>query len=218
MMTLARLSQSGLADFTCRQLEHFFPDGYVVDRNRLAANLGETLVRVEKCISHVRMWPSGRFDHLHSSQYCIYLYFLANTIWRNHGDAELCTRLFLLNKTLNGIDIFYEVELPEVFFIGHSVGIVLAKVSYGDFLVFYQNSTVGKNHGVSPVVGSGVVMYPNTAIIGRCSVGERTVLSQGTGLINTDSPGNCIAFRGGDGRCAFKPLKRDILGDIFRLP
>ncbi len=215
-MQLVNQTREELVEYTCRQLEHFFPDGRVVDRNVVARNLPDTLIRLAHCIKHVRMWTPERFDHLHSTQYCLYLYYLSNTVWRNTGETELPTRLFLLNKLLNGIDCFYEIEMPSVFFIGHSVGIVLAKARYADFLVLYQNSTVGKNHGIAPELGQGVIMYPNTAIIGRCSIGNGTILSQGVSLVNTDTPGDCLVFRGENGRPLFKQSKRDILGDIFR--
>ena len=52
--------------------------------------------------------------------------------------------MFILNKALNAIDLFYEIDMPARFFIGHSAGIVLAKASYADYLVLYPNSTVGK--------------------------------------------------------------------------
>jgi serine O-acetyltransferase len=107
--------------------------------------------------------------------------------------------------------------MPDIFFIGHSAGIVLAKATYGNYMVLYQNSTVGKNHGDAPIIEDGVVMYPNTAIIGRCRVRENTIVSQGTGIINRDTPGNTIAFRGRDGDLIFKPSKKNILADIFRV-
>lgn len=50
--------------------------------------------------------------------------------------------------------------------------------------MLYQNSTVGKNHGVAPVIESGVIMYPNTAIIGRCHVRSGTVISQGVAQLS----------------------------------
>jgi serine O-acetyltransferase len=216
-MQLARLTLADLTEYTCRQLEHFFPDGIQVDRNLVARQMPVALQRLEYCINHVRLWAPGRFDHLHSTQYCLYLYYLANTLWRNSGDVEVPTRLFLLNKLLNGIDCFYEIEMPNVFFIGHSAGIVLAKAHYSDFLVLYQNSTVGKNHGIAPELAKGVVMYPNTAIIGRCKIGPGTVLSQGVGVVNCDTPGNCLVFRGAAERLVFKEPKRDVLNDLFRL-
>jgi serine O-acetyltransferase len=217
-MELIEQTRQSLIDYTCTQVATFFPDGKnELVRAQVSRHIDEALVRTGRCIDAVRMWKAGSFNYLNSSQYCIYLYYLSNTIWRNEKDAAVPTRLFLLNKTLNAIDLFYEIEMPEVFFIGHSVGIVLAKATYGNYLVLYQNSTVGKNHGIAPVIGDGVVMYPNTAIIGRCNVGKGTILSQGTGLINQDSPGECVVFTGNEGKPLFKPAKRPVLEDIFRL-
>lgn len=217
-MELIDQTKQGLIDYTCTQVATFFPDGKSqAVRIQIARHMDEALARTARCIGAVRMWPQERFNYLNSSQYCIYLYYLANTIWRNEHDAAVPTRLFCLNKALNGIDLFYEIEMPEVFFIGHSVGIVLAKATYGNYLVLYQNSTVGKNHGVAPVIGDGVVMYPNTAIIGRCHIGNGTILAQGTSVINRDTPGDCIAYPADMGDLLFKPIKRAVLEDIFRL-
>lgn len=218
-MELLDHSRQSLIDYTCAQVSTFFPDGKDdVVRTQVSRHIDDALARLGRCIDSVRMWKQGQFNYLNSSQYCIYLYYLSNTIWRHERDGAVPTRLFLLNKTLNAIDLFYEIEMPEVFFIGHSVGIVLAKATYSNYLVLYQNSTVGKNHGIAPVIGEGVVMYPNTAIIGRSQVADGTILAQGTSLINHDTPGNCIAFNGVSGTPLFKPAKRAVLEDIFRLP
>lgn len=214
-LELTNLNRADLLAYTTRQIAQFFPDGQQSHHAAIDRHLDEALGRLHMCINAVRCWQMDRFNYLQSTQYCIYLYFLSNTIWRNGGDLETCTKLFLLNKALNGIDCFYEIELPEKFFIGHSPGIVLAKATYSDYLVIYQNSTVGKNHGTAPVLEEGVVMYPNTAIIGRCVVRRNTVLSQGVGVINCDTPGNSAVFSGAEG-LVFKALKRNILEDIFR--
>jgi serine O-acetyltransferase len=161
------------------------------------------------------MWRTGEFDYLHSSQYAIFLYFLANTLWRSNGDQRLCTKLFFLNKALNGIDCFYEISMPDIFFIGHSVGIVLAKATYGRYLVLYQNSTIGKNHGIAPVIGEGVIMYPNTAIIGSSQVRNGSVISQGVSIINRDTPGDCLVFQGQKGDLTFQP-KQDSINEFFK--
>ena len=79
-------------------------------------------------------------------------------------------------------------------------------------------NTIGKFitlDGVAPVLGEGVVMYPNTAIIGRCQVGDGTVLAQGVSLINADTPGHCTVF-GAVGGVLCKPTRHDALADIFR--
>lgn len=216
-MKLVDQTRSDLIAYTCAQVANLVPDGRDEPlRSLVGAHVDEALARLKGCIDQVRWWTPDQFNYLHSSQYCIYLYYLANTIWRNGGDAGACTRLFLLNKALNGIDLFYEIEMPKVFFIGHSVGIVLAKATYGERMVLYQNSTVGKNHGDAPVLGDGVVMYPNTAIIGRCKVGDGTILAQGVSVINRDTPGDCVAYPGTGGDLVFKPSKRDVMADIFR--
>lgn len=218
-MELKHLSRAGLLDYVQTQLEHFFPDRRPV-RPLIERHADQALARLGKCIDAVRMWPAGEFDYLHSTQYAFFLYFLANSLWRAEGPAGnqdgLCTKLFLLNKALNGIDCFYEIELPETFFIGHTVGIVLAKATYGERLVLYQNSTVGKNHGVAPVLEDDVVMYPNTAVIGRCTVRSGSVLAQGTSVINCDTPGDCLIFNGPHGQPVFKQSSRDVIADIFR--
>ncbi|HNZ92069.1 MAG TPA: hypothetical protein PKM82_12760 [Acidovorax sp.] len=217
MLKPLHLSRTELIAYVARQLASFYPDGLDTDAPAvLAAHMDTALARLGRCINEVRFWVPDQFDHLHSTQYTLFLYYLSHTIWQATGNCTLCTKLFCLNKALNGIDLFYEIEMPEVLFIGHSVGIVFAKAQYGNYLVVYQNSTVGKNHGVAPVLGEGVVMYPGTAIIGRCEVGDGTVLSQGVSLINANTPGHCTVYPGVDGRVAIKPAGRNVLEDIFR--
>ena len=218
MLKPLHLSRSELSAYVARQLATFYPDGLDADASTiLAVHMDAALARLGRCINEVRWWAADEFDHLHSTQYTLFLYYLANTIWKATGNRTLCTKLFGLNKALNGIDLFYEIDMPEVMFIGHSVGIVFAKATYGNYLIVYQNSTVGKNHGVAPVLGEGVIMYPGTAIIGRCQVGDGTVVSQGTSLVNTDSPGHCTVYTGESGQVVCKPTRRNALQDIFRV-
>lgn len=214
-MEILRMDRDRLLRYVAQQLHHTLPDDFD-PRPDLEAHLDEALARLQVCINAVRPWRENQFDPLHSTQYCSFLYFLAHTIWQRTRTTDTPTRLFLLNKALNGIDLFYEIEMPPIFFIGHSVGIVFAKATYGNYLVVYQNSTVGKNHGVAPVLGEGVVMYAGTAIIGGCQVGDGTVLSQGTSLVNTNTPGHCTVYPGQGGQVVCKPTRRDPLQDIFR--
>jgi serine O-acetyltransferase len=215
MLKLLHSSREGLLNYVTAQLERFFPDEQTGTKQVLNGCLDEALDRLQNCINAVRMWRSGEFDYLHSSQYAIFLYFLANTLWRHKGQQRICTKLFFLNKSLNGIDCFYEIEMPEIFFIGHSVGIVLAKATYGNYLVLYQNSTVGKNHGIAPAIGDGVIMYPNTAIIGASHVRSGSVLSQGVSVINRETPGDCLVYQGNGGNLVFRP-RRNSADEYFR--
>jgi serine O-acetyltransferase len=92
---------------------------------------------------------------------------------------------------------------------------VLAKATYGNYLVLYQNSTVGRHKDQIPVIGERVVLYPNTAVIGRSVVEDDAVVSQGTSVINRRVPKGQMAFRKGDD-LAFSPRPDDLLKEYFR--
>jgi serine O-acetyltransferase len=215
-MRLLHSSRSELLDYLTAQLRNFFPDRAADPRPALDKDLDEALARLRGCINAARMWKADEFDYLHSSQYAMFLYFIANTVWRNQKDERLCTKLFYLNKALNGIDCFYKIKMPDIWFIGHSVGIVFADATYGNYLVAYQNSTVGKNHGMAPKLGEGVVLFPNSAIIGDCAIGPRTFLGQGQSIIDQDTPGDCTVFSD-SGKLVFRKPSRNLLEDFFRL-
>ncbi|MGK9052274.1 hypothetical protein QTA58_04890 [Neorhizobium sp. CSC1952] len=215
-MEILNLEADRLADYCCEQLRRLVPFCDETEFPLVAMHLPEALKRLDHCIGQSSVWKPGQFDVLHSSQYCIFLYYLANTIWRRERTPRICTMLFLLNKALNAIDIFYEVELPEVFFIGHSVGIVLAKATYGNHLVLYQNSTVGKNHGVAPILEDCVILYPNSAVIGRCRIARGSLIAQGTSVVNRDTEPDRIAFQSSGYSLVFKKPPHRVIADFFR--
>ena len=214
-MINSTLSQLELKSYIKHQLQHFFPDGRNVEP--IFSCLTEALCRLEACINMVKLWPPGHFNHLHSTQYCIFLYLLSRVAWEQNLERCLCDKLFALNKVLNGIDLFYEIRMPRYFFIGHSVGIVLAKAEYSDFLVLYQNCTVGKNHGKAPSLGQGTILFPNSAVIGTAITGHNSVIAQGASLIDQNCPSHSIVFMGNTKlNPIIKPTKRPYIEDYFR--
>ena len=216
-MKLLDHTRESLVAYLTAQCAHVVPDGReAAFRAAVEAHIDPALERMHRCINACAPWRPDQFNVLQSSQHCIFLYYLANTIWTQSGDTAAATRLFLTNKALNGIDLFYEIAMPEVFYIGHSVGIVLAKATYGNFLVLYQNSTIGRHKDQIPVIGEGVVVYPNSAIIGRSVVGDGAVISQGTSVLNRQVPDGQMAFPGADGQLAFRPTPADLLDEYFR--
>jgi serine O-acetyltransferase len=216
-MRLVDHTRESLVAYTTAQCAAIVPDGRDAEfRAAVEAHIDEALERLHRCINACAPWRPDEFNALQSSQHCIFLYFLGNTIWRRSGDTAAATRLFLMNKALHGIDLFYEIAMPEVFYIGHSLGIVLAKATYGNFLVLYQNSTVGRHKDQIPVIGERVVLYPNTAVVGRSVVGDDCVISQGTSVINREVPPGQMVF-GAGGDLAFRPRPDDLLKEYFRL-
>ena len=218
-MKLRDHTRESLVAYTTAQCVHVAPDGReAAFRAAVEAHIDEALTRLHRCINACAPWRPDEFNVLQSSQHTIYLYYLANTIWTRSGDAAAATRLFLMNKAFNGIDLFYEIAMPEVFYIGHSLGIVLAKATYGNFLVLYQGATVGRHKDQIPAIGERVILYPHSAVAGRAVVEDDCVISQGTRVINKRVPKGSMAFAGGKpGELAFRPRPDDLLQEYFRL-
>jgi serine O-acetyltransferase len=214
-MKLADIDVLALSTYVARQLDYFFPDDDKEHLPLLSGAIKAALERTVGCLDAVKTWRGTRFDVLHTSHYTTFLYCLANQIWVTAGHRRACNKLFALNKALNGIDLFYEITMPSKFLIGHSTGIVLAKATYGEYLMICQNSTIGRYKDRYPTIGAGTILYPNCAIIGACVVGANTVLAQGASLIDTDSPGNCIVERAPKNANMFKPVQRRQADDYF---
>ena len=205
---------TSLARQVCRQIANLIPDDHDPGPV-LSAALPVALARTRHCIEHVRAWRASGFDPLVSGQYATLLYFLARETWTIHGDAATATRLFLVNKALNAMEIFYEIELPEVFLLGHTPGLVLAKASYGSHLVLHQGCTVGrKSDDERPVIEDRVVLFPQSMVIGRCHIRANTVLAPGVCLVDTDTPGDCYVVNGPEGPLIV-PARRDVWRDYL---
>ena len=217
-MKLVDHTRESLLSYLTAQCAAIVPDGREAEFRKAAdAHLDEALERMHVCINGCAPWRPDQFNVLQSSQHTIFLYYLSNTLYRRSGETGAATRLFLMNKAFNGIDLFYEIAMPEVFYIGHSVGIVLAKATYGNYLVLYQNSTVGRHKDQIPVIGDRVIIYGNSAVIGRTVVESDAVISQGTSVVNKRVPAGQMAFRAGGTDLAFAPRPDDLLQEYFRL-
>jgi serine O-acetyltransferase len=207
-----------LLAYVTAQCAHVIPDGReAVFRTVADAHFDEALMRMHRCINACAPWRQDEFNVLQSSQHAIFLYFLSHTIWTRSGDTEAPTRLFLMNKAFNGLDLFYEIAMPEVFYIGHSAGIVLAKATYGNYLVLYQNATVGRHKDQVPVIGERVVMYPGSAIVAGAVVEDDVVLSQGVRVIGQHVPRGQMVFAGAGAELVMRPRPDDLMGEYFRL-
>jgi serine O-acetyltransferase len=161
------------------------------------ALFNQALHRTENCFSHIRRryYAEGvdtLFDHLNGDHMASFLYFYGNTVWRETGDADLPTRLFYVNKIMHGLDLFYSVNMPDVFMLVHPVGTVLGNATYGDYLVVYQNCTVGASKNVYPSFGTGTILYSRSSVIGNCRLGDDVVMAANAMLIDSDVPNSVV--------------------------
>lgn len=185
-----------------KQLTNIFTFGQE-DKVLLEAAFDKTLKRLEYNFSHStnKYYSDGGetyFSPFHSGQYCIFLYYLSNEIWHNTQNNSVRTtlpdRLYFLNKMLNACDLFYEVELPEIFRLDHPVGSVMGRARYSDYFSFGQNCTVGNNRGIYPRLGHHVRMCANFSIIGDCIIGNNVTIGANACIKDQNIPDNSIVF------------------------
>lgn len=134
--------------------------------------------------------------NLFQTHHCIvFLYHLSRLLFEDNQHLELCEKIYLLNRMLNGVDLFYKINMPDHFIVGHGLGTVFSKSKYGDYLVVFQNVTIGNQDGQYPIIGEKVVIYPNSVIAGNSNIGANSVIGAGTILINKSIPENSVVFQ-----------------------
>lgn len=205
-MLATDLGEADLARYTATQLNTFFPDHAPVTDGDLRIALPPTLRRLEGINRRI----NGRFyrrdgevffDHLHADQYAAYLYLLSWYLSQQKSGERVATKLFLLNKALHALDLYFEVELPEVFLLAHAVGSVIGKAKYGNYLVIGQNCTVGGIDDVYPVLGEGIVMCSGSSVLGKSVLGDSVTVGAGALVVNTDVPsGHTVVGRAKEAR------------------
>lgn len=140
------------------------------------------------------------FNPYNTVQYMVFLYSLAHLIYKQEGGLPVCDKLYCLNKMLNGVDLFYAIELPEHFYAEHPLGSVMGRAKYGDGFVFYQGCTVGgtvdknTNGIVYPILGDDVWMFANTSILGNCRIGNHVRIGAGAIVKNQNVPDDSLVF------------------------
>ena len=190
------LTPVDLEYYVMRLVAQHLPDGYMAEAAHMRL-FGRALERVEHCFARIERKYYQRdkavlFDHLNGDHMATLLYFFANTVWRETGDTELPTRLFYLTKILHGLDLFYSLAMPDIFMLVHPVGTVLGHARYQDYLVVYQNCTVGAITDVYPQFGSGTILYSRTSVLGNCKLGDDVVLAANSMIINLDVPSSTV--------------------------
>lgn len=185
------LRKNDLLNYVIAQLNVFFPDKKPIRKNSITGFFGLALDRAEFCFSKINVkyfWKDNSvyFDHLHADQYAMFLYLLSRTLFQNNADIEVCNKLFQLNRYLHGIDVFYEVALPDIFLFVHPLGTVLGRAKYGNYFLVYQRCNVGSNKNVYPAFSDYVTLHPGAAVLGNCQVGKNCKIGTGSLLLDKD--------------------------------
>ena len=197
-MTLS-LKKEDLLGYLLAHLKSFIPDTDDCIQYELNKILTSSLDRLEYCFSKVDL-PAFKdanhgafFNHLHTDQYCMFLYFLSNEAYQS-GYSNLYTRISVLNRLLNGIDLFGHVIMPDIFLLVHPIGTVIGRASFKNYLCIYQGVTIGGVHtdkGIDyPSFGQNVNIFAHSKIIGNCVIGKNVSFGANTFIINKNVESN----------------------------
>lgn len=213
------LERDDLVAYVGVLLDSGFPDGASHDVARV---VDRALERTEHCFERValrgyRDAAGATFKHLHGDQFAAFLYFASNAAWTAFGDEALAQKLSLLNRMRHGLLIMPDTQLPDIFVIPHTVGTVVGKASYSDYLVICQNVTIANDLSTFLTIGAGVVLFPGAFVVGKGTIGEGVVVAANSTLQYQDVPPHTI-FNGHSPNAQMNPRKRDFLARFFLPP
>ncbi len=204
---------NGLTAYILQQMDYCTPGITSQDRSLVEIYVQGALRRMEPILGAVLSFEPLKFNHLNSLQYASFLYLLANEIWLSEGVNDTSDKLFLLNRSINSLDLFYKVKLPQIFVIAHGLGSVLVDTVYGENFIFFHHTTVGRLGEKVPIIGDNVILFPHSMILGNSTVGSNSVISAGTIVSNTKIPSDSIVFSNGNS-LVIKPRKKKYI-DLF---
>ena len=193
------IPQSDLLSLLARQIDNFFTLD-AAEKALLADVLPAVLDKVEQCFARIdnkyyRRSDGLYFNPFHSGQYTIFLYTVARTLFERHPERSvIADKVYYLNKCMNGLDLFYEVKMPPVFFLDHPLGTVMGRGTFGNYFTFFQGCTVGGNKDVYPVMGENVQMLSGSKVVGNSRIGDNVIISANAYVKDTDIPSCSIVF------------------------
>jgi serine O-acetyltransferase len=143
----------------------------------------------------------------HNSQYTVFLYWLARAAFEA-GRRSAADRVYALLRMVSSVDLYYEVELPDLWACDHPLGAVIGRGEFSrqSTLYFSQNCNIGNNRGVYPRISGNLLMMPNSSLLGDTIVTRNVVLSNGAYVVDAGELSDCVVF-GRSPSLTFKPLE-----------
>ena len=88
---------------------------------------------------------------------CIHYYIFLQKALLEVGALDLAEKVYFYTRVNFCVDIFPTRRMPDKFLLVHPLGAILGDASYGNYLVVYQNVTVGGNPKLEyPSIGGGL--------------------------------------------------------------
>lgn len=199
ILMIISISKENLMELCVKQLTNLLIFNYNDEKEVLFESINNALQRSEINFSHTTNKYYSKngevfFDPFHSGQYSIFLYYLSNTLWKKFNNNSLATRVYYLNKILNSVELYYEVNLPDIFSLDHPLGTVMGRAQYSNYIQFSQNCTVGNNKGKYPRLGEKIIMFSGVTILGDSCIEGNCVISANSYIKDENIPLNSIVF------------------------
>jgi serine O-acetyltransferase len=196
---LLKLNQDQIAAMVTKQIGNLFVYNVSEDEVILRNGVSRALAECEYCFSFSKnkYYKKERrvfFDPFHSGQYCIFLYFLSRTVWKEGHNDDLASKIYYLNKIFNSVDLYYEVDLPSIFGLDHPLGSVMGRARYSNYFFFTQGCTVGNIKGKYPVIEENVSMYAGSKILGDVTIGSNCIIGANAFIKDQDIPSCSVVF------------------------
>lgn len=179
-----------------RQLSSFWPIS-TEEKKMLTENIADAITKTIDSYnkSNRIYYLKTGFSVYNTTVYTVFLYYLSH-ILGSRGGAALADKIYYLNKIMNGVEWYWNIELPEHFIVEHPVSSVLGRAQYGDYFCIYQGVTVGANYNdkecIWPHIGDYVTMYANATVIGNSIIGNNVIIGANAFVFDEVIPDNCI--------------------------
>jgi serine O-acetyltransferase len=196
-MMYMNLPKSKLKKYIENLLAIYLPDG---KKNKIRMrDLGTALERLEYCFSKIKkkyynLDGVSVFNHLNSDHMSMFLWFLSNTIWLDSESEQIPTKIFYVNKIMHGIDLYFKIKMPDIFILVHPIGTIIGNAIFRDYLVVYQNCTIGSNNNQYPEFGEGTILFSKSSIIGKCKIGDNVIFGANSFIIDKNINDNQIVL------------------------
>ena len=201
--------------YTINLLNKYLNDNKKINKAHISKSFNQAYDRLIYCFSKIqnqyffdKRKKKINLNHLNSDQMATFLYFFSNCCYVNKLEQGICDKIYYLNKILNSVDIFYKVNLPDIFLLIHPVGTVLGRANYSNYLIVYQGVNVGSNKDIYPILSNYVTLRPSSSILGKSKMGENSELATGSILIDHNLGKNQIYF--GNPKENFTKLKKEL--------
>ena len=202
------------------QLENFYAERLTLnEKESIDLVFKEVINKLDYCFNYITNkyyhWENKNiFNPFHTVQWLMFLYRTAHELRENSvKNIDLCDKIYGISKIFSSADIYYEVNMPNIWFCDHPQGSVMGRALYSDFFTFSQGCTVGNNKGRFPIIGKHVSMLSNSKILGNCTIGDYVILAANTYILDRDIPAFSLVF-GSSPDITIKPMTLEKFNEI----